>query len=85
MSTESAVLVQSSKVNLFYLVRQLTTNRGRARGLIAVWEEMRKEQNRLWVNTCPTAGHGRAETLALLTEMVSRNDRTPGCGQPQPM
>ena len=37
-------------------------------------EEDRQRRNRLWVNTCPTPGHGRAETLALLTKMVTRND-----------
>ena len=48
-------------------------------------EEPRPRRNKLWVSTCPTPGHGRAESLALLTEMVTRNDQTPGHGQPQPM
>ena len=65
--------------------RQLANYRSRARGPLAVWEEMRKEQNRLWTSTCLTPGGSRAKTLALLTKMVNRNDQTPGRGQPQPI
>ena len=65
--------------------RQLTNYRGRVSGLMDMLEEARQRRNRLWVSTFPTPGHGRAEALALLTEMVTRNDQTPGCGQPQPM
>ena len=64
---------------------QLTNYRGRARGLIAVWEETRRERNRLRIRTCPTPGHGRAVTLALLNEMVARNASGPGLRHPQPM
>ena len=49
--------------------------RGRARGLIAIWEEMRQMRNRILLSTCPTLGHGRAATLVLLSEMVAQNAR----------
>ena len=52
---------------------KLAKCRGRARGLLAVWEEERREKNRCWMNTCPTPGCGRAETLKLLTDMVTKN------------
>ena len=48
-------------------------SRGRARGLIAIWEEMRERRNRIWVSVGLTPGHGRAATLALLSEMVAQN------------
>ena len=49
-------------------------DKGRPRGFIAVWEEDRQRWNRLWMNTFPTPGCGRAETLKLLTEMVTKNE-----------
>ena len=57
---------------------KLTKCRGRARGLVAVWEEERREKNRCWMNTCLTPGCGRAETLKLLTDMVTKNEQKPG-------
>ena len=59
--------------------------KGRARGLMNILEEERHRCNRLWVTTCPTPGCGRVETLALLKEMVSKKEWTPGCecGQSQ--
>ena len=62
--------------------KPLTNYTGRARGLMNILEEDRQRQNRLWVNTCPTPGWGRTGTLALLTEMVTKNKQKPGCGQP---
>ena len=64
---------------------QLVEYRGRARGLIAIREEMRRERNRLWISTCQTPGHGRAATLALLNEMVTQNAKAPGFRHPQPI
>ena len=53
--------------------------RGRARGLIAIWEEMGEGRNRIWMSVGQTPGHGRAATLALMSEMVAQNaTRTPG-------
>ena len=39
-----------------------------------MWEEERRERNRLWANSCPTPGCGRAETLKLLTDMVTKSE-----------
>ena len=64
---------------------QLTSYRGRARGLIAVWEETRRGRNGLWVNTCPTPGWGMVATLKFLREMVVQNDQVPGSTQSQQM
>ena len=61
---------QSLKPNDNHLVNY----RGRSRRLIATWEEMRRARNRLWLNTCPTLGHGRAATLVLLSEMVEMQE-----------
>ena len=49
---------------------QLVTSTGRVRGLLAVWEEARRRKDRIWLIACLTPGHGRATTLALLSEMV---------------
>ena len=58
---------------------QHVNSRGRARGLIAVWEEMQQMRNRIWLHACPTPGHGRVATVALLSEMVTQNTiRAPG-------
>ena len=56
------------------------TCRGRSRGLILVWEEERREKNRLWLNTCLISGRGRAETSKALTDMVTKNEQRPGGG-----
>ena len=64
---------------------QLVISRSRARGLIAIWEEMRQIRNRIWLSTCPTLGHNRAAILALLSEMVAQNARASGLRHPQPM
>ena len=65
--------------------QQLANYRGRVRGLLAVWQEMRRSRNRLWLSTCPTSGWGRTTTLTLLSEMVAQNARVPGLRNPQPM
>ena len=65
--------------------KQLVTSMGRARGLIVVWEEVKRRRDRIWLSTCPTLGHGRAGTLALLSEMVVQNAKVPGLRHPQPM
>ena len=62
---------------------KLTKCRGRARELISVWEEERKEKNQLWINTCLPPECGRAETLTILTNMFTRNDWRPGNGPSQ--
>ena len=64
---------------------QLVEYRGRTGGLIAIWEEMRRERNRIWLSTCLTLGHGRAVALVLLNELVAQNARAPGFRHPQPM
>ena len=52
---------------------------GRARELIAVWEqtrwqkEMQQRRRGIWSPTNPIVGHGRAETLVLLREAANRN------------
>ena len=47
-----------------------TRCRGRARGLIAVWEEERREK--LWINNYLPPGHGRAKMPQILTYMTTR-------------
>ena len=64
---------------------QLVNSRGRARGLIEVWGEMRWMRNRIWLSTYPTLCYGRAATLVLLSKMVVQNARAPGLRHPQPM
>ena len=58
---------------------------GRVRGLLAVWEEARRRRDRILIGTCLTLGHGRAATLALLSEMVVQNARAPSPRHPQLM
>ena len=43
-----------------------------------VWEEMKRERNRLWVSNGPTPGWGRAESIAYLSELVCQNARALG-------
>ena len=58
---------------------QIVTSMGRVRGLVAVWEEARRKRDRIRFSTCPTLDHGRATTLALLSETVAQNaTRRPG-------
>ena len=56
----------------------------RAKGLIAVWQQTKQEEEKwlrrdgIWSSATPVVGCGRAETLALLCEMATRNVvRTP--------
>ena len=67
------------------MTNQQANYRGRARGHMAVWEEVRQERNILWISTCLTLGYGRAATLALLNEMVAQNAQAPGLRHPQSM
>ena len=65
---------------------QLVTSMGRVRGLVAVWKEAGRRRDRIWLNACPTLVHGRAATLALLSEMVAQNaTRRPGDRNLHPM
>ena len=59
--------------------------RGRAKGLVAVWKERHREQDRLGMNLSPIPGCGRAATLSLFAELVARGEWTPGGGQLQPL
>ena len=78
MSTDSAALVWTHEKDKLFL-----DYKGRARGLMSILEEERQRCNRLWVTTCLTPRHGWAETLALLTKMVSKNDMELGHGRGQ--
>ena len=51
--------------------------RGRARGLVAVWEEERRARNKWWLQNCLLPRCGRAKTLGMLTNMVSRHAQRP--------
>ena len=58
---------------------------GRARGLIRVWEQTRREERErlswggIWTHMVGNSGRGRAATLVLLREMVAHNVvRAPG-------
>ena len=69
----------------FEMTNQQANYRGRVRGLITVWEEVRWERNILWISTCPTLGHDRAATLTLWNEMVAWNTQAPELRHPKPM
>ena len=86
-STDSAASVwmskEGSKNHKFRLFRlNLSKNdptrqtiywlQGGARWLIKILDKEKQRHNRLWMTICPTPGWGRAETLALLTEMVAK-------------
>ena len=58
---------------------------GRARGLLVVWEQIRREERArlrmggIWTPKIRVPGQGRVATLALLHEMATQNAaRTPG-------
>ena len=57
--------------------------RGRARGLVAVWEEERR--NQLWINNSLPSRCIRAETLRIMIEMATRNDQRPRDRPLQPL
>ena len=65
--------------------KQIVTSLGRARGLVAVWKEVKIRRDKIWLSTCPTPGHGRAATSALLSKMVVQNARVPGSRHLQPV
>ena len=60
-----------------------TKCRGRARGIIAVWEERRREK--LWINSYLPPRCGRAQMLQILTDMATwmrPGNRSPkACGE----
>ena len=65
--------------NLGQTGSQLVPSRGKVRGLMIFWAATRMRRDRIWLSVSPTLGHGRAVTLALLSEMVVQNAiRRPG-------
>ena len=52
--------------------------RGRARGLVAMWEEERRARNKWWFQNYLLPRHGMAETLEMLTNMVTGHAQMPG-------
>ena len=61
-------------------VQTTTPCRGRARGLVAVWEEERRARNKWWLQNCLLPRCSRAETFEILTNMVTRHGQRPGGG-----
>ena len=65
------------------MTTQTTTSmrcRGRARGLVAMWEEERRARNKWWLQNHLLPGCGRAVTLEILTNMITGHAQRPGGG-----